>query len=141
MGGYRIFLRTEEYANGKLGGVRMDISKAGSMLQGLVSLWMDAVSLGLQYGVPLDAFVKAFLHTRFDPQGQVDGDGPILEATSLGDLLARILGVQYGVQLPLVRVKREADATQGPHEDHLGPPCKKCGGPTGLDEKCVECIS
>jgi len=99
-GGMSLYLRTGEYADGRLGEVFVDVSKQGATLRSLFSCFSIAVSLGLQHGVPLDEFVDAFVGTKFEPQGWVEGHERIRSATSLIDLLFHDLALSYGSELP-----------------------------------------
>jgi len=91
----RVFLRTGEYANGQLGEIFIDMHKEGAAFRSLMNCFAMAVSVGLQYGVPLDTFVEQFTFTRFEPQGTVEGHPNIKFATSIVDYLFRVLGVEY----------------------------------------------
>ncbi|HEY3594036.1 MAG TPA: vitamin B12-dependent ribonucleotide reductase, partial [Polyangiaceae bacterium] len=95
VGGHKIFLRTGEYANGQLGEIFIDMHKEGAAFRSLMNCFAMAVSVGLQYGVPLDTFVEQFTFTRFEPQGTVEGHPNIKFATSIVDYLFRVLGVEY----------------------------------------------
>jgi len=95
VGGHKIFLRTGEYANGQLGEIFIDMHKEGAAFRSLMNCFAMAVSVGLQYGVPLETFVEQFTFTRFEPQGLVEGHPNIKFATSIVDYLFRVLGVEY----------------------------------------------
>jgi ribonucleoside-diphosphate reductase alpha chain len=95
VGGHKIFLRTGEYENGSLGEIFIDMHKEGAAFRSLMNCFAMAVSVGLQYGVPLDTFVEQFTFTRFEPQGLVEGHPNIKFATSIVDYLFRVLGVEY----------------------------------------------
>lgn len=96
VGGHKIFLRTGEYADGQLGEIFIDVSKAGGTTRAMMNSFAIAVSLGLQHGVPVAEFVDAFTFTRFDPAGPVQGDeNGIRFALSITDYVARVLGVHY----------------------------------------------
>jgi ribonucleoside-diphosphate reductase alpha chain len=95
VGGHKIFLRTGEYANGQLGEIFIDMHKEGAAFRSLMNCFAMAVSVGLQYGVPLETFVEQFTFTRFEPQGTVEGHPNIKFATSIVDYLFRVLGVEY----------------------------------------------
>jgi ribonucleoside-diphosphate reductase alpha chain len=95
VGGHKIFLRTGEYANGQLGEIFIDMHKEGAAFRSLMNCFAMAVSVGLQYGVPLETFVEQFTFTRFEPQGPVQGHPHIKFSTSIVDYLFRVLGVEY----------------------------------------------
>jgi ribonucleoside-diphosphate reductase alpha chain len=95
VGGHKIFLRTGEYQNGQLGEIFIDMHKEGAAFRSLMNCFAMAVSVGLQYGVPLETFVEQFTFTRFEPQGLVEGHPNIKFATSIVDYLFRVLGVEY----------------------------------------------
>jgi ribonucleoside-diphosphate reductase alpha chain len=95
VGGHKIFLRTGEYSNGQLGEIFIDMHKEGAAFRSLMNCFAMAVSVGLQYGVPLETFVEQFTFTRFEPQGPVQGHPHIKFSTSIVDYLFRVLGVEY----------------------------------------------
>ena len=95
IGGHKVFLRTGEYDNGALGEIAITLPKEGAAFRGLMDAFATAVSLGLQHGVPLDAFVEAFTFTRFGPAGVVEGDPAVRSATSLLDYAFRNLAANY----------------------------------------------
>jgi ribonucleoside-diphosphate reductase alpha chain len=95
VGGHKIFLRTGEYQNGQLGEIFIDMHKEGAAFRSLMNCFAMSVSIGLQYGVPLETFVEQFTFTRFEPQGLVEGHPNIKFATSIVDYLFRVLGVEY----------------------------------------------
>jgi len=94
VGGQKVYLRTGEYADGSLGEIFIDIHKEGAAFRSMMNCFAIAVSLGLQYGVPLDEFVNVFTFTRFEPQGLVDHPN-IKLSTSIVDYLFRVLGMEY----------------------------------------------
>ena len=101
VGGHRIFLRTAEYDDGSLGEIDLILPREGGALRGLMECFAQAVSIGLQHGVALDAYVEAFAHTQFGPAGAVEGDPAVAQATSLLDYVFRSLSVNYlGRPLP-----------------------------------------
>jgi hypothetical protein len=101
VGGHRIFLRTGEYDDGSLGEITITLPKEGAAFRGLMDCFAQAVSLGLQHGVKLEAFVDAFAMTQFGPAGLVEGDSAVGQATSLLDYVFRTLSVNYlGRPLP-----------------------------------------
>jgi ribonucleoside-diphosphate reductase alpha chain len=95
VGGHKVYLHTGEYDNGELGEIFIDMHKEGAAFRSLMNNFAIAISIGLQYGVPLDEFVDAFVFTRFDPAGPVTGNDSIRSATSILDYVFRELGVSY----------------------------------------------
>ncbi len=95
VGGHKVYLRTGEYEDGRLGEIFIDMHKEGAAFRSLMNNFAIAVSVGLQYGVPLDEFVDAFTFTRFEPAGPVRGNEAIKNATSILDYLFRELAVSY----------------------------------------------
>jgi ribonucleoside-diphosphate reductase alpha chain len=95
VGGHKVYLRTGEYEDGKLAEVFIDMHKEGSAFRSLMNNFAIAISLGLQYGVPLEEFVEAFTFTRFEPSGIVEGNDAIKMATSILDYIFRELAVSY----------------------------------------------
>ncbi|XSG82776.1 MAG: vitamin B12-dependent ribonucleotide reductase [Methyloligella sp. ZOD6] len=95
VGGHKVYLRTGEYTDGRLGEIFIDMHKEGAAFRSLMNNFAIAVSVGLQYGVPLEEFVDAFTFTRFEPAGLVRGNEAIKNATSILDYLFRELAVSY----------------------------------------------
>ncbi|MCX8505659.1 MAG: vitamin B12-dependent ribonucleotide reductase, partial [Alphaproteobacteria bacterium] len=95
VGGHKVYLRTGEYEDGRLGEIFIDMHKEGAAFRSLMNNFAIAISLGLQYGVPLDEFVEAFTFTRFEPAGIVQGNDAIKMATSILDYIFRELAVSY----------------------------------------------
>ncbi len=95
VGGHKVYLRTGEYDNGRLGEIFIDMHKEGAAFRSLMNNFAIAISIGLQYGVPLEEFVEAFTFTRFEPSGMVEGNETIKMATSLLDYIFRELAVSY----------------------------------------------
>jgi ribonucleoside-diphosphate reductase alpha chain len=95
VGGHKVYLRTGEYADGRLGEIFIDMHKEGAAFRSLMNNFAIAVSVGLQYGVPLEEFVDAFTFTRFEPAGPVRGNEAIKNATSILDYIFRELAVSY----------------------------------------------
>ena len=95
IGGHTIFLRTGEYEDGRLGEIFLDMNKEGSALRALINNFAISVSLGLQYGVPLEEYVETFIFTRFEPAGMVQGNDTIKNATSILDYVFRELAISY----------------------------------------------
>ncbi len=95
VGGHKVYLRTGEYENGGIGELFIDMHKEGAAFRSLMNNFAIAVSIGLQYGVPLEEFVEAFTFTRFEPNGIVQGNDAIKNATSILDYIFRELAVSY----------------------------------------------
>ncbi len=95
VGGHKIYLHTGEFEDGKLGEIFLDMHKEGAAFRSLMNNFAISVSLGLQYGVPLEEFVDAFVFTRFEPAGEVTGNDRIQKATSILDYIFRELAVSY----------------------------------------------
>jgi len=95
VGGHKVYLRTGEYDDGALGEIFIDMHKEGSAFRSIMDSFAIAVSVGLQYGVPLEEFVDSFTFTRFEPQGLVEGNDTIKMATSVIDYIFRELAVSY----------------------------------------------
>ena len=95
VGDHKIYLHTGEYNDGKIGEIFIDTNKEGELVKALMNNFAIAISLGLQYGVPLEEFVDAFLDTKFEPSGKVYGNDRILSATSILDYIFRELAVSY----------------------------------------------
>jgi ribonucleoside-diphosphate reductase alpha chain len=104
VGGHKVYLRTGEYDDGRLGEIFIDMHKEGAALRSLLNNFAIAVSLGLQYGVPLDEYVDAFTFTRFEPSGPVQGNDTIKFATSILDYVFRELAVSYMERFDLAHV-------------------------------------
>ena len=107
VGGHKVYLRTGEYENGRLGEVFIDMHKEGAAFRSLMNNFAIAVSIGLQYGVPLEEFVEAFTFTRFEPQGIVSGNDAIKMSTSILDYTFRELAISYLDRHDLGHVDRE----------------------------------
>ena len=95
IGDHKIYLHTGEYDDGKIGEIFIDTNKEGELVKALTNNFAIAISLGLQYGVPLEEFVDAFLDTKFEPSGKVYGNDRILSATSILDYIFRELAISY----------------------------------------------
>jgi ribonucleoside-diphosphate reductase alpha chain len=104
VGGHKVYLRTGEYDDGRLGEIFIDMHKEGAALRSFINNFAIAVSLGLQYGVPLDEYVDAFTFTRFEPAGPVQGNDSIKYATSILDYVFRELAVSYLERFDLAHV-------------------------------------
>ena len=95
IGNHKVYLHTGEYNDGKIGEIFIDTSKEGELVKALMNNFAIAISLGLQYGVPLDEFVNAYVGTKFEPSGKVTGNDRILSATSILDYIFRELAISY----------------------------------------------
>jgi ribonucleoside-diphosphate reductase alpha chain len=105
VGGHKIFLRTGEYVDGTLGEIFIDMHKEGAAFRSLMNCFAMSVSIGLQYGVPLETFVDQFTFTRFEPQGTVEGHDHVKIATSIVDYIFRSLGIEYLHRYDLAHVQ------------------------------------
>ncbi len=115
VGGHKVYLRTGEYADGSLGEIFIDMHKEGAGFRAMMNNFAIAVSVGLQYGVPLEEFVDAFTFTKFEPAGMVQGNDSIKNATSILDYVFRELAVSYLDRTDLAHVK-----PQGATFDDIG---------------------
>ena len=115
VGGHKVYLRTGEYQDGKLGEIFIDMHKEGAGFRAMMNNFAIAVSVGLQYGVPLEEFVDAFTFTKFEPAGMVQGNDSIKNATSILDYIFRELAVSYLDRTDLAHVK-----PQGASFDSIG---------------------
>ena len=95
IGNHKIYLHTGEYDDGKVGEIFIDMNKEGELVKSLMNNFAIAISLGLQYGVPLDEFVDAFIETKFEPSGEITGNDRILNASSILDYIFRELAISY----------------------------------------------
>ncbi|MGB5810481.1 MAG: vitamin B12-dependent ribonucleotide reductase [Polyangiales bacterium] len=116
IGGHKVFLRTGQYEDGSLGEIFVDMHKEGAAFRSLMNCFAISVSMGLQHGVPLDAYVRQFTFTRFEPQGIVEGHPNIKFSTSIIDYVFRVLGVEYLKQYDFAQVppKEEQAELQNP---------------------------
>ena len=115
VGGHKVYLRTGEYADGSLGEIFIDMHKEGAGFRAMMNNFAIAVSVGLQYGVPLEEFVEAFTFTKFEPAGMVQGNDSVKNATSILDYIFRELAISYLDRTDLAHVK-----PQGASFDDLG---------------------
>jgi ribonucleoside-diphosphate reductase alpha chain len=104
VGGQTIFVRTGEYSDGTLGEIFIDLHKEGASFRSLMNCFAIAVSVGLQYGVPLEEYVEKFVFTRFEPSGFVEQHPNIKSATSMVDYIFKLLGFEYLNRVDLVQV-------------------------------------
>ena len=111
VGGHKVYLRTGEYEDGNLGEIFIDMHKEGAGFRAMMNNFAIAVSVGLQYGVPLEEFVDAFTFTKFEPAGMVQGNDSIKNATSILDYIFRELAVSYLDRTDLAHVKPEGPAS------------------------------
>ena len=118
VGGQTIYVRTGEYEDGTLGEIFVDMHKEGATFRSLMNCFAIAVSVGLQYGVPLEEFVDKFTFTRFEPSGMVSGHDNIKSATSIIDYIFRMLGYDYLQRTDLVHVVTEQKAVLGNPQMH-----------------------
>ena len=95
IGDHKIYLHTGEYDDGKVGEIFIDTNKEGELVKALMNNFAIAISLGLQYGVPLDEFVDAYIETKFEPSGEIKGNDRILNASSILDYIFRELAISY----------------------------------------------
>jgi ribonucleoside-diphosphate reductase alpha chain len=117
IGGHSIFIRTGEYDNGKLGEIFLDMHKEGAAFRSLLNSFAIAVSLGLQYGVPLEEYVDAFTFSRFEPNGMVQGHDYVKMATSVIDYIFRDLAISYLKRSDLGQIKPEDLLATGTRDD------------------------
>ncbi|HSZ10773.1 MAG TPA: hypothetical protein VK759_01270, partial [Rhizomicrobium sp.] len=118
VGGHKVYLRTGEYEDGRPGEIFIDMHKEGAAFRSLMNNFAIAISIGLQYGVPLEEFVEAFTFTRFEPAGLVIGNDSIKNATSVLDYIFRELAVSYLGRSDLAHVHptHDEDLGGGEHE-------------------------
>jgi ribonucleoside-diphosphate reductase alpha chain len=114
IGGQKVYLRTGEYEDGRLGEIFVDIHKEGAAFRSMMNCFAIAVSLGLQYGVPLEEFVSVFTFTRFEPQGSVDHPN-IKFSTSIVDFIFRLVGMEYLGRTDFVQVPPDVSLLQLNH--------------------------
>jgi ribonucleoside-diphosphate reductase alpha chain len=120
VGGHKVYLRTGEYLDGRIGEIFIDMHKEGAAFRSLMNSFAIAVSIGLQYGVPLEEFVEAFAYTRFEPSGPVQGNDTVKMASSVLDYIFRELAISYLDRTDLAHV----DPTEL-HHDSLGDGAKE----------------
>jgi len=127
--GHKVYLHTGEYKDGRLGEIFIDMHKEGAAFRSLMNNFAIAVSVGLQYGVPLDEFVDAFTFTRFEPAGVVRGNAAIKNATSILDYIFRELAISYLDRFELAHVDPQNGHTEvGPAEGSRTPPAAQIEG-------------
>lgn len=159
IGGHTLYLTTGEYPDGALGEFFISMHKNGSMLRSMVDAFAQSVSIGLQYGVPLELFVSAFTNTRFEPAGIVEGHGRITRASSILDFVFRNLAVDYlgredlvpaplhdlegavGVDSP-GKLDEDEGVAAATACGYTGDPCPECGAMTLVrNGACLKCVS
>jgi ribonucleoside-diphosphate reductase alpha chain len=113
VGGHKVYVRTGEYDDGRLGEIFIDMHKEGAAFRAMMNNFAIAISLGLQYGVPLDEYVEAFTFTRFEPAGMVMGNDRIKSATSILDYVFRELAVSYLDRDDLAHVNPDSPTSLG----------------------------
>ena len=119
IGDHKVYLHTGEYEDGKIGEIFIDTSKEGELVKALMNNFAIAISLGLQYGVPLDEFINAFVGTKFEPSGKVHGNDRILSASSILDYIFRELAISYQNREDLAHTPSIGGNDQSKnHEDH-----------------------
>jgi ribonucleoside-diphosphate reductase alpha chain len=140
VGGHKIFLRTGEYDDGQLGEIFIDMHKEGAAFRSLMNCFAMSISMGLQYGVPLQTYVDQFTFTRFEPQGPVEGHPYVKFATSIVDFIFRALGVEYLHRHDLAHIKPDLESSSSsifpPHPSPLPPaqlPPQAPAGPAPKD--------
>ena len=117
VGGHKIFLRTGEYSDGTLGEIFIDMHKEGAAFRSVMNCLSMSISIGLQYGVPLDTYVDQFTFTRFEPQGMVEGHPNVKFSTSIVDYIFRVVGIEYLHRYDLAHVPpADTQAIQDPTE-------------------------
>ena len=120
IGNHKVYLHTGEYNDGKIGEIFIDTNKEGELVKAMMNNFAIAISLGLQYGVPLDEYVDAFIDTKFEPSGNVEGNDRILSATSILDYVFRELAISYLGREELAHtpsIASTADVSDGDTDD------------------------
>jgi len=125
IGPHKIYLRTGEYEDGTLGEIFLDMHKEGAAFRSMTNCFAIAISLGLQHGVPLDEYVDAFLFTRFEPNGMVQGNPHIKMSTSLIDYIFRELAITYLGRHELAHIEPEDLRADAIHREEDEPPFEK----------------
>ncbi len=143
--GQKIYLRTGEYEDGSLGEIFIDLSKEGAALRSIMNHFAIAVSIGLQYGVPLEEFVDAFIFTKYEPSGPVLGSQAIKNATSISDYIFRELAIHYLKRSDLAHsmISEEQKIFDKKEIKYFeGDACPECGNFTLLRSgSCLKCIT
>jgi ribonucleoside-diphosphate reductase alpha chain len=148
---HKIFISSGEYSNGTLGEIFVDTSKDGKTLGGLLRAFSKALSIGLQYGVPLDEYIETFSHVAFEPSGSVQNHETVKRADSFVDLIMRVIGVEYAGRTDLQHIQntetyvKENDVSEKPliktvHSLTTDDPlCPNCGTLTQRNGSCHRC--
>ena len=118
IGDHKVYLHTGEYEDGKIGEIFIDTSKEGELVKALMNNFAIAVSLGLQYGVPLDEYISAFVGTKFEPSGNVHGNDRILSASSILDYIFRELAISYQNREDLAHTPAIGETETNNFDDH-----------------------
>ena len=118
IGNHKVYLHTGEYEDGKIGEIFIDTSKEGELVKALMNNFAIAVSLGLQYGVPLDEFISAFVGTKFEPSGKVYGNDRILSASSILDYIFRELAISYQNREDLAHTPAIGNSENSSFDEH-----------------------
>ena len=117
IGNHKVYLHTGEYEDGKIGEIFIDTSKEGELVKALMNNFAIAISLGLQYGVPLDEFINAYVDTKFEPSGKVYGNDRILSASSILDYIFRELAISYQNREDLAHTPSIGGSDKAKNED------------------------
>jgi ribonucleoside-diphosphate reductase alpha chain len=128
--GHKVFLRTGEYEDGTLGEIFIDMHKEGAAFRSMMNCFAISVSMGLQYGVPLEDLVDQFVFTRFEPQGRVDGQENLRACTSVVDYVFRVLGIEYIDRTDLAHI-----VTEGMQGAPATPSLHATGHPVGKEHR------
>ncbi len=159
IGGQKVYIRSGEYEDNSLGEIFIDLHKQGAAYRSMMSCFAIAVSLGLQYGVPLEKFVNAFTFTRFEPNGMTDHPN-VKTCTSIVDFIFRVIGMEYLGRTDFVHVKptgldelhtkpeptqtrEEINTMDKQLENMMGdaPACNECGHITVRNGSCYKCLN
>jgi len=132
--GHKVFLRTGEYEDGSLGEIFIDMHKEGAAFRSMMNCFAIAVSMGLQYGVPLEDLVDQFTFTRFEPHGRVDGHENIRACTSVVDYVFRVLGIEYLSRTDLAHIVTE-DMKGAPVSSSTGQAGHATAHPVGREHR------
>ena len=116
IGNHKVYLHTGEYDDGKIGEIFIDTNKEGELVKAMMNNFAIAISLGLQYGVPLDEYVDAFIDTKFEPSGNVIGNDRILSASSILDYVFRELAISYLGKEDLAHTPSIANTAKDPDD-------------------------
>jgi ribonucleoside-diphosphate reductase alpha chain len=161
VGGHKVTIKTGEYEDGTLGELHIEMYKEGASFRGLMNSFAQAVSTGLQHGVPLEHYVEQFTFTKFEPNGMVIGDPKIKQATSVVDYVFRVLGAEYLAREDLVHIKNlpsaprpertpvktlkpnDAKVASAKSQGYTGEACGQCGSmkvkQNGTCHLCIDC--